>query len=136
MKILIADDEPHNRLLMEKILGPYGTCDLTVTGEEAVDACELALTDQEPYDLICLDIMMPEMDGQEALTRIRDLERTHGIDESHEAVIFMVTALNTEEQVVKAFFHGGCTDYIAKPVTRGALLEKLHQYSLLPRADQ
>ncbi|MBF0127334.1 MAG: response regulator [Magnetococcales bacterium] len=131
MKILIADDEPHNRLLMERILEPFGVCDLVVNGQEAVEACELAIGDSEPYHLICLDIMMPEMDGQDALQRIRALERTNGIDEGHEATIFMVTALNTEEHVVRAFFHGGCTDYIAKPVTRGLVVDKLRQYGLV-----
>ncbi|MBF0341142.1 MAG: response regulator [Magnetococcales bacterium] len=131
MKILITDDEPHNRLLMEKILSPYGRCDLVVNGKEALEACEMALMDGEPYDLICLDIMMPEMDGQEALRLIRELEQSHNIDETEEAVIFMVTALNTEEHVVQAFFRGGCTDYLAKPVTRDKVVGKMRQYNLI-----
>ncbi|MBF0192116.1 MAG: response regulator [Magnetococcales bacterium] len=131
MKILITDDESHNRLLMEKILAPYGNCDLVVNGKEAVEAFEMALLDGDPYDLACLDIMMPEMDGQEALRKIREIEREHNIDETQEAVIFMVTALNTEEQVVQAFFRGGCTDYLAKPVTRDKVVEKMRQYNLI-----
>ncbi|MEO5345472.1 MAG: response regulator [Magnetococcus sp. YQC-9] len=131
MKILIADDEAHNRLLMEKILSPYGVCDLMVNGQEALEACEMALLDGDPYDLVCLDIMMPEMDGQEALRRIRELERAQGGDEHEEMVIFMVTALNTEEHVVQAFFRGGCTDYLGKPVTRDKVIEKMRQYNLI-----
>ncbi len=131
MKILIADDEPHNRILLEKMLSPYGKCDLVINGEESVEICELALADGEPYNLICLDIMMPIMDGQEALRKIRDLERARNIPESAEAVIFMVTALNTEESVVQAFFRGGCTDYIAKPIVRQKILDKMHQYDLI-----
>ncbi|MBF0212112.1 MAG: response regulator [Magnetococcales bacterium] len=134
MKILITDDEAHNRLLMEKILSPYGNCDLVVTGKEALEAFEMSLLDGAPYDLVCLDIMMPEMDGQEALRRIRELEREHDINESEEAIIFMVTALNTEEHVVQAFFRGGCTDYLAKPVTRDKVVEKMRQYNLIEAA--
>ncbi|MBF0626901.1 MAG: response regulator [Magnetococcales bacterium] len=131
MKILICDDEAHNRLLMEKILSPYGRCDLMMNGKEALESFEMALMDGDPYDLVCLDIMMPEMDGQEALRKIRELERAQNIDESEEAAIFMVTALNTEEHVVQAFFRGGCTDYLAKPVTRDRVLEKMRQYNLI-----
>lgn len=131
MKILITDDEPHNRLLLEKILSPYGPCDLVNNGQEALEAFEVALLDGTPYDLVCLDIMMPEMDGQEALRRIRELERNQSIDETQESIIFMVTALNTEEHVVQAFFRGGCTDYLAKPVTRDKVLGKMRQYNLI-----
>ncbi|GAB0057618.1 Chemotaxis protein CheY [Candidatus Magnetaquicoccaceae bacterium FCR-1] len=131
MKILIADDEAHNRLLMEKILSPYGHCDLVVNGKEAIEACEMALLDGDPYDLVCLDIMMPEMDGQEALRSIRELERARNSEDGEEMVIFMVSALNTEEQVVQAFFRGGCTDYLGKPVTRDKVLEKMRQYNLI-----
>ncbi|NGZ04744.1 MAG: response regulator [Magnetococcales bacterium] len=131
MKILITDDEAHNRLLLEKILSPHGQCDLMNNGLEAVEAFEMSLLDGTPYDLVCMDIMMPVMDGQEALRKIRELERTHNIDETEESVIIMVTALNTEEHVVQAFFRGGCTDYLAKPVTRDKVLDKLRHYSLI-----
>ena len=48
---------------MASFLSKYGECDITVDGMEAVDAFMMALEDKEPYDLICLDIMMPVMDG-------------------------------------------------------------------------
>lgn len=132
MRILIVDDDPNNRMLLKRMLSPYGHCDLVINGQEAVDAYELALTDGHPYRFACLDIMMPEMDGQEALKRIRRLEQENGLDGPDASVIFMTSALDTELQVVKAFFHGGCTDYLSKPLTKGKMLAKMREYRLLP----
>ena len=77
MKTLIVDDDFTNRLLLQELLRPHGQSHVAVNGREAVDAVGVALEAKEPYDLICLDIMMPEMDGQEALGKIRALEEKH-----------------------------------------------------------
>ncbi|MEO5369789.1 MAG: response regulator [Magnetococcus sp. DMHC-1] len=130
MKIMIADDEPDNRSLLQHILAPLGTCDFVSNGQEAIEACEMSLMDGKYYDLICLDIMMPKVDGHEALKKIRELEQTQRTD-GREAVVFMVSAMDTETHVVKAFFHGYCTDYLTKPVTRDKMLDKLRQYNLI-----
>ena len=122
MKTLIADDELPNRILLNQLLSPFGECDLVINGQEAVEAFEFALEDGNPFDLICLDIMMPVMNGQQALKTIRQLETEHGITGVNSSVIFMVSALDTEDQVVQAFFKGGCTDYLTKPISK----EKLH----------
>ena len=133
MKILIADDEYNNRLLLSAILGPYGACDMVINGQEAVEAFECALEEKSPYDLVCLDIMMPEMDGQQALVKMRQLESENNREGVDASVIFMVSALDTESQVVKAFFRGNCTDYLTKPITREKLLAKLKEYHLLEK---
>ncbi|MGN7611315.1 response regulator [Magnetococcales bacterium HHB-1] len=135
MKILIADDEYPNRLLLKNLLSPYGDCDLVINGEEAVDVCEMAMAEMDYYHLICLDIMMPGMDGQTALLKIRDLERENGFSGKGEAVIFMTTALDDEDQVVQAYFKGNCTDYLVKPITREKLVGKLKEYQLTDFVD-
>ncbi len=131
MHILIADDEEHNRMLLQDILAPYGSCEQVVNGAEAVDAFLYAMEDGQPFDLICLDIMMPELDGQDALAEIRRLEKAGGLEGEHETTILMVTALDTEEQVVRAFFQGGCTDYVNKPVSRQGLVQKLRDLRVI-----
>ena len=84
MKILVVEDDFTNRKIMQKILSAYGDCDMAFDGNEAIEAFELALEEGRPYDLICMDIMMPNMDGQEALSEIRRLEKDAEITTKNE----------------------------------------------------
>ena len=79
MRILLAEDDYVTRKFMTGFLSKYGECDVTVDGMEVVDAFMMALEDEEPYDLVCLDIMMPVMDGYQALMGIRNLEKERNI---------------------------------------------------------
>ena len=108
MKILLAEDDFVTRKFMVNFLSKYGECDVTVDGMEAVDAFMMALEDEEPYDLVCLDIMMPVMDGYQALVAIRKLEKDKNIPEEKAVKVIMTTALN-EERNVKMAFELGCT---------------------------
>ena len=103
MKILIAEDDFASRKFMLRFLSKFGECDVTVDGMEAVDAFTMALDADEGYDLVCLDIMMPELDGYQALKQIRDYEKEKGISEEDGAKIIMTTALNEGRNVTKAF---------------------------------
>ena len=115
MKILLAEDDFASRKFMAKYLQKFGDCDITVDGEEAVDAFLMATEDGEPYDLVCLDVMMPALDGYQALKAIRDIEKERGVSEERAVKIIMTTALNEEKNVKKAF-EMGCTVYCGKPV--------------------
>lgn len=115
MKILLAEDDFVTRKFMVNFLSKYGECDVTVDGMEAVDAFMMALEDGEPYDLICLDIMMPVMDGYQALQGIRNLEKERNIPEDKAVKVIMTTALN-EERNVKMAFDLGCEAYVGKPI--------------------
>lgn len=113
MRILIAEDDFASRKFMLKFLTKYAEVDVTVDGQEAVNAFELAVEDGEPYDLVCLDVMMPNMDGLEALEAIRQIEMGSGV--SKRARVIMTTALNEVNQVDKAF-QLGCEGYAVKPI--------------------
>lgn len=132
MKCLIVDDQIENRMVLAKIIEPYGNCDLVVDGAEAVELFRLELEDGHPYDLVLLDIMMPIMDGQEALKAIRRTETKAGIPPEKRATIMMVTAVDASSEMRKAFEEGHCTDYINKPISRGKLLVKLAEHHLIP----
>jgi two-component system chemotaxis response regulator CheY len=121
MKILIVEDHFINRYVLQKMLLKYGDCDITVNGKEAVDAYSIALEEGAPYDLIFMDIMMPEMDGREALKLIREKEKESGIKADNESKIIMVTALDTPKEVINAYYHGGCTNYMVKPIDQKKL---------------
>lgn len=125
MRILIVEDELVSRLLLQKLLTVIGTCDIAVNGKEGIEAFTLAWKEKKPYGLICLDIMMPDMDGHEALRAIREREREMGIKGLREEVkILMTTALTDEKNVMDAFYWGA-TEYLFKPITKKALFEKL-----------
>lgn len=122
MKSLVAEDDFASRKFITNYLKQYGECDATVDGMEVVEAFMMAYEDEEPYDLVCLDVMMPVMDGYQALKAIRDIEVEKGIPQEKRVKIIMMTALNEERNVKKAF-EMGCTVYCAKPVD----LEKLNK---------
>ena len=115
MKILIAEDDFASRKFMLRFLQKFGECDITVDGLEAVDAFLIALEAGEGYDLVCLDIMMPALDGYQALKAIRDIEKEKQIPEEKRTKIIMTTALNEGRNVSKAF-ELGCVAYAGKPI--------------------
>ncbi|TCL56535.1 two-component system chemotaxis response regulator CheY [Kineothrix alysoides] len=115
MKILLAEDDFASRKFMYKYLSRYGDCDITVNGIEALEAFQMGLAEGDPYQLICLDVMMPEMDGYQALYEIRKIEMEKGIKEDKAVKIIMTTALNEEKNVKKAF-DLNCTAYSGKPI--------------------
>lgn len=130
MKILLAEDDFATRKYMTKFLRSYGECDVTVDGMEAVDAFLLALEEGQPYDLICLDVMMPVMDGYQALKGIRNIEKDKAIPEEREVKIIMTTVLN-EDRHIKMAFELGCTVFSAKPLDTERFKEALHELKLV-----
>jgi two-component system, chemotaxis family, chemotaxis protein CheY len=130
MKTLIVEDDFTSRLILKHLLMPYGECHFAVNGQEAVEACANALTVNQPYHLICLDIMMPEMDGQAALKHLRADEERMGISSRQGAKIIMTTALDDVRNIMDSF-HGLCDGYLTKPIDGVRLLELLKQFNLL-----
>jgi len=121
MKILIVEDDFLSRQVLCKFLSSYGDCDIAVNGREALDAFKIAIDGGEKYDLICLDVMMPEMDGHEALKAIREFEAQKNITGLQCVKIIMTTALGDSKNILKAFKEQ-CESYLVKPITQ----EKLH----------
>ena len=130
MKILLAEDDFVTRKFMAGFLSKYGECDVTVDGMEAVDAFMMALEDGEPYDLVCLDIMMPVMDGYQALMGIRNLEKERDIPKEQAAKVIMTTALNDEKNV-KMAFELGCSVYSGKPIDQERFEQALKKFGLI-----
>lgn len=130
MRTLIVEDDFICRRVMQKFLGPFGDSDIAVNGGEAIKAFTMAMKTGEHYDLICLDIMMPEMDGQAVLYKIRQIEKDHGIG-GHEGVkIIMTTALNDPKNVMKAF-REQCDGYLVKPIDKQKLVDLLSELGLI-----
>jgi two-component system chemotaxis response regulator CheY len=130
MKTLIVEDEFTNRIIMQEILKEFGPVHIAVNGTEAVEAVRGALKADAPYDLICLDIMMPEMDGQEALKQIRSLEQEHCPTGASTAKIIMTTGLDDAANIMKAFREQS-DSYLVKPIDKGSVLAELRKLELI-----
>ncbi len=130
MKTLLAEDDFASRKFMDKYLSQYGECDVTVDGEEAVGAFMMALEDGAPYDLICLDVMMPVLDGYQVLKAVRDIETEKKIPKEKRVKIIMTTALNEERNVKKAF-ELNCDAYSGKPIDVNRFEQVLKKLGLI-----
>ena len=130
LKILIVEDDFMVRQILRDILEPYGVVDIAVNGEEAVQAFRVAWRQNHPYDLICMDIMMPVMDGNAALIKIREIELSLGIIGSEEVKVIMISALDDVKTVVKAYSKGGATSYIVKPIEKDRLIGEMRTIGL------
>ncbi len=130
MKILIVEDEFIIRMLLQKYLSVYGECFIAINGKEAVEACKQSLIDKKLYDLICMDILMPEMSGFEALKNIRDMESSFGIFSSKGAKILMVTAVEDIKSIFSSFSEL-CDGYLLKPIDKNRLISQLEIMKLI-----
>ncbi len=129
MRILVVEDDFISRRLLCRYLEAYGECDVAVNGREAVAAVKQALDAKENYDLICLDIMMPEMNGQEALAEVRKLEKENGVLVGHGSRIIMTTAMEDSKNVRSAF--KSCADaYVVKPIEKKKFIATLQDLDL------
>lgn len=111
MRILIAEDDFIARQILFNFLTKYGAIDVTDNGREAVRLFGKNLKQGRGYDLVCLDIMMPRLNGHKALEAIRATEEQHQADR---AKVIMTTALDDPRNILKSF-HNQCDGYITKP---------------------
>ncbi|MCP4109393.1 MAG: response regulator [Desulfobacteraceae bacterium] len=130
MRILIVEDDFVARRMLKEILSPYGDCDIVVDGEEAAQAFRLAWEDKDPYSLICLDIMMPNVDGHQALKKIRETEKELGVRGYSEVKVIMVTALGDPKTVIGAYKEGA-TSFIVKPIEKQKLINEIRNLGLI-----
>lgn len=136
MRILIAEDDFASRRMMQKLLEPWGQADVAVDGQEAIDAFELAWAERTPYELVFMDIMMPKVDGQEALKAIRKSEADRGVPPSREVRVVMTSVLEDPRNVVEAFGKGGATAYLVKPISRDKLEAELARLGFPPASKR
>lgn len=127
MKALVVEDEFVSRKALRAYLSPLFDVEVAVNGDEAVQAFVLALEEGQPYDLLFMDIMMPGVNGIEALKRIRRLEKEKG---SEPCKVIMVTALDDPKTVITSFQDVGALAYLVKPVTKDKIMAELKKLGL------
>ena len=118
LRVLVAEDVLPNQLVARKLLESLGhRVDVVANGIEAVEAVQ-----SRPYDLVLMDLRMPEMDGLSATLAIRDLP-----GEAGKIPIVALTA-NASSDDVKKCHDVGMNDFISKPVSKDRLSEVLAHY--------
>ncbi len=130
MKILVVEDDFTSWKLMQHLLRSYGECDIAVNGREALEAFAASMDSCEPYDLVCLDIMMPEMDGQAVLKEIRRIEERNGVQGLHGTKAVMITSLSYPANILEAF-REQCDGYLVKPIDSETLESQLRNLGLI-----
>lgn len=115
MKALVVDDDLINRMVLQEILSAYAEVEVCTDGDDAVQAYKSALDCHEPYDLICMDVLMPRMNGIEALNLIRREEEQHAGHNPLDVKVIMTTASGDSETISQAF-EGLCDAYVVKPI--------------------
>lgn len=130
MKTLIVEDDFTSRLLLQRILMEHMEVHVAVDGDEAVAAFRTAVESGQPYDLVCLDIMMPKKDGQATLREMREIEAQNGILGLDGAKVMMVTALGDSKNIMESFV-SQCESYIVKPLDKNRILKELGKLGLL-----
>ncbi|MBU2552721.1 MAG: response regulator [Proteobacteria bacterium] len=126
MRILVVDDELVSRKKMRRIMSNFGDCDMAENGRQALAAFESSWERLMPYDLLMLDIHMPELDGTEVLKTIRQREAEMGVAHGAGLRIVMVTAVS-DGNMVSSSLASGCDEYIVKPFDILTVTEKIRR---------
>lgn len=131
MNILIVEDDLISRTVLSKLLSKYGNTNVAVNGREAIHAVGMALANNDLYNLICMDIIMPEVNGHEALVKIREMERKAGCSGTERSKIIMTTALGGSEDILESF-RDECDGYLVKPFKPKDLTKLLDVLGVMP----
>ena len=131
LRILLVDDSKSAQLKILSIVSKYGTCDQAYDGVEALDLVQRSLQANSPYDLIIMDVVMPRMDGFEAVKKIMLLQDAVNIPEQNKAKIIMLTSKADPANMMKAHFEIGVKTYLTKPFAEKTLLEAMTNLELI-----
>ncbi len=124
MKILVVDDDAIARKAMQNIMNSLGECEVAESGRAAITAFEKARDDMVPFDLIALDISMPDIDGVEVLLKIRDVENKQKYTKLKRAKVIMIT-VSADKDTVTRCIEAGCDSYVVKPLKKDTIINKL-----------
>jgi len=130
MRALIIDDDLVCRRVLARILRNHGDSQAATDGAEGLIMVREAIAAKQPFDLICLDLMMPLLDGHEVLSSIREMEDQGGITNDKRSRVLMVSAMDDNKNVMRAF-REQCDGYLIKPVTVDSVANQLRKLELI-----
>ena len=126
-RFLVVDDIDTGRKVLAAMMSRFGRVDVAGSAAEALEKLGAADEEGDAYDLLLLDIMMPEMDGIQLLCRVREQERRTG---KPPAKAVMTTALDEREHI-EAALEAGASGYLLKPLSIGKVTSQLQKLNLL-----
>lgn len=127
MRILVVEDDDATRLCLVKVLETAGKVVNVSNGVDALAEAAQALESGRPFDLVCMDIKMPRLDGQAALKALRALEAQHKVPPGQEAKVLMLSACDDTGNVCEAFFRGLADGFVSKPLRVAAFKDELRK---------
>jgi two-component system, chemotaxis family, chemotaxis protein CheY len=127
MRILIVDDEEVSLAKLKTLLSAYGDCDTAASGPSAIELFKQAHADSRPYALVTMDVRMPGMSGQEAVSAIRTWEKEKA---QLGARIIMVTVVQ-DLASVSTSIKSGSDGYLMKPFTPESVRDALSALGLV-----
>ena len=130
MRTLVAEDDLVSQKILAQFLSSYGDVEIANDGMEALNILMDNIKAGNNFDLLCLDIMMPEVSGVQVLQVVRELEKEMGVEEAARLPIIMTTALSDMEYVDEAF-DLGCDGYATKPIDLDHIEELLKELELV-----
>jgi two-component system chemotaxis response regulator CheY len=131
VKCLIVEDDPVSSQVLEKMISRYGAYEVVVDGRKAIDQFRQARDSNSPYDLILMDIMMPETNGLESVLAIREIEARMDIPLTQKVKVIMTTALDDPRTVMKALYESDANSYLVKPIRLQKLVDELRKLKLI-----
>jgi two-component system chemotaxis response regulator CheY len=130
-RVLLVDDDLLSCKQLEKYFSPHAACDVRSDGRSAVDAFAQALGQGAPYDIVCIDIVMPGLDGSQTLELMRTIEDEFGVDEMDRARVIITTEKNDPKSIFQAFFDQHVFAYLVKPIKQQTIETELKKLRLL-----
>lgn len=131
LNVLLVDDSDSLRYILKAFLKEIAHCDEAVNGREAVTMVRESLESGKGYDLILMDIMMPDVDGLDATRRINTLLDEENVQPDCRPKIVMLTCLNDSKHMLEAQYECGAAAYITKPFERDILFETIKNLDLI-----
>lgn len=135
-RYLIIDDDEMGRLMLQDFLSEFAPCDCAENGKEGLALFEQALLSGNPYNLLCVDLIMPEMNGLALIRKIRDLEKSHPVFNDFRTRIFVISASDSTWDRADLLLDNLCDDYIVKPFNRSSLMANLRKNDLVCSYEQ
>ncbi len=130
MRTLVVEPSPVNRAFLLGVMEDQGPCVAAATAGEGLRLFLQALEREEPFDVVFLDVQLPDMNGLQALETMRAEEARLGVPPLKAAKALITSAADDERAAARAYFQGQAISYLTRPLTVGKIFNELERFGL------